>query len=361
MSDSFTIQSIQSYPFARQGRIFVAGPCSAESPEQLLQTALAIASTPLSILRAGIWKPRTRPGSFEGVGERGLGWLKEAGMAAKVPVATEVADSHQVELCLKAGIDILWVGARTTTNPFAVQAICDALQGVDIPVMVKNPMNADIELWLGALERLNKAGCSRMMAIHRGFATFRRGRLRNQPIWRIPVELRRRLPQLPILCDPSHISGDRELIAEIAQEAMDLLFDGLMIEVHNNPNVALSDANQQLTPAQYGVLMQQLRFRTPSVEDNGFAQQLQLLRGEIDTLDENVIALLARRMELVEEIGALKQSRNVASHQPERWKTMLDKRLVDGLQKGLAQPFVKQLFELVHEEALRRQELRAQS
>ena len=235
-----------SVPWSKWGipakaKLFIAGPCSVESEKQVMRTAITLSKYEVSALRGGIWKPRTRPGSFEGVGAKGLVWLKNAGRAAKLPVATEVANPRHVELCLKAGIDILWIGARTSTNPFNVQEIANALRGVDVPVMIKNPINPDIELWIGAIERIRSAGVKKIIAVHRGFSAYQKARYRNQPIWKIPIELKRQLPNVPLVCDPSHISGNRKYVFEIAQEAMDFLFDGLMIEVHPDPDQALCD------------------------------------------------------------------------------------------------------------------------
>src|SRR5271167_4332831 len=260
MAPETSINRLCEWDMHVRKKFLVAGPCSVESEEQILRTAVQLSAHDVTMIRGGIWKPRTRPGLFEGVGPRGLKWLKQAGRAAGLPVATEAAKPAHVEECLKAGIDALWIGARTTTSPFAVQEVADALRGVDIPVMIKNPMNPDIELWIGAIERINKSGITKIMAVHRGFSTYGEHLYRNQPIWRIPIELRRRLPYLPLICDPSHICGQRSYIMAVAQQAMDFLFDGLMIEVHCAPPTALSDARQQLTPPQYGRLINKLRY-----------------------------------------------------------------------------------------------------
>ena len=260
MAPETSINRLSEWDMHVRKKFLVAGPCSVESEEQMLRTAVQLSAYDVTVIRGGIWKPRTRPGSFEGIGMRGLKWLRQAGNAAGLPVATEAAKPTHVEECLKAGIDALWIGARTTTNPFAVQEIADALRGVDIPVMIKNPMNPDIELWIGAIERINKAGITKIMAVHRGFSTYGENLYRNQPIWRIPIELRRRLPHLPLICDPSHICGKQRYIMAVAQQAMDFLFDGLMIEVHCAPRSALSDPRQQMTPAQYGRLISKLRY-----------------------------------------------------------------------------------------------------
>jgi chorismate mutase len=332
-------------------KFLIAGPCSVESEKQMLQTAMQLSAHDVTLMRGGIWKPRTRPGSFEGVGLRGLKWLKKAGNAAGVPVATEAATPSHVEECLKAGIDALWVGARTTTSPFAVQEVADALKGVDIPVMIKNPMNPDLELWIGAIERINKAGVTRIMAIHRGFSTYGNNRFRNQPIWRIPIELRRRLPGLPLICDPSHICGKQSHIMAVAQQAMDFLFDGLMIEVHCTPGAALSDRAQQLTPAQYGRLIRKLHYVSSSSLTR-LPEAIKILRKEIDAIDTSLIALLANRMECVRRIGTWKRNQDISLFQPERWEHILRNRTQSGVRRQLSESFVRSLFEHIHEEAL---------
>lgn len=346
------IDRLSEWDLPMKDKVFVAGPCSVESEDQMLETAAQLAPHEVTILRGGIWKPRTRPGSFEGIGVQGLPWLKNAGNLLGVPVTTEVANPLHVEASLKAGIDILWIGARTTTDPFAVQEIADALQGVDIPVMIKNPMNPDLELWVGALERIAQAGITKIMAVHRGFSTYRENLYRNQPIWRIPIELRRRMPGLPLVCDPSHICGRRKNIRLVAQEAMDYLFDGLMIEVHCSPRTALSDAQQQLTPRQYADLLKKLQ--RPSSNDHAELAVgiLADLRKEIDAIDDDVIALLAKRMEVVAQIGAWKRHHNVSLFQPTRWDHVLHNRIQMGLRRHLPERFVRGLFEQIHEHAL---------
>jgi chorismate mutase len=261
MPNELMFETFSKWGFPIKHAFYIAGPCSAESEDQLMQTALALKGQGIIAMRGGIWKPRTRPGTFEGVGAVGLKWLKDAGNAANLPVTTEVAVPEHVEQCLKHGIDILWIGARTTSNPFAVQSLADALKGVDVPVLVKNPINPDIELWDGAVERLAQAGIKKLGVIHRGFSTYEKTVFRNQPIWRIPIEMRRRRPGIPMLCDPSHICGNTELLFSVAQNAMDLLFDGLMIEAHINPPAALSDAKQQVTPDEYHRLISKLKIK----------------------------------------------------------------------------------------------------
>ena len=338
--------------------LFIAGPCSVESPEQVMNTALELQNleVPFQILRGGIWKPRTRPNAFEGIGGKGLAWLKKAGEAVNKPVGTEVATPMHVELCLSHDIDVLWIGARTSANPFAVQAIADALKGVDIPVLVKNPVSPDISLWIGALERINNAGIKQLAAIHRGFSTLDSGQYRNQPTWSIPVELKRRVPGLPLICDPSHICGNKTLLQSVSQEAFDLLFNGLMVEVHNNPEVALSDKQQQLTPTAFKKLIEDLNFKTETTEDTDFLKHLTLLREDIDNIDNDIINMLAARMERVKEIGRYKQKCNVAVFQPERWNEILKSRMELGRDKNLSSAFIEKLYQLVHEESFNQQE-----
>ena len=347
-------RSGRDLPLSR--RIVIAGPCSVESEEQMLATARALANLRISALRGGIWKPRTRPGSFQGVGAPGLKWLKEAAAAIGVPAACEVAEPAHVDACLAHGIDILWIGARTSTNPFSVQALADRLRGVNVPVMVKNPINPDIELWLGAIERLLAAGVTRLSAVHRGFATGRRSAYRNDPVWRIPLELRRRMPELAILCDPSHLCGTREHVRAIAQEALDLLYDGLMVEVHPRPQDALSDGNQQLTPAALGELLGALRVKKASTRSRDYREHVALLRSEIDELDHRLIEVLGRRMAAVREIGGYKQKYNIAPFQPDRWRAIVENRTRAGAERNLPRDFVLGLYQRIHEEAIRQQE-----
>src|SRR5690349_13877933 len=277
--------------------IIISGPCSAETEEQTVATAKQIAATgKVHALRAGIWKPRTRPGQYEGAGTEGLKWLIAAKKETGLPVTTEVANAAHVEAALKAGVDILWVGARTTVNPFSVQEVADSLKGVDIPVMVKNPVNPDLELWIGALERLNKAGIKKLAAIHRGFSSFEKGPFRNAPMWDLAIELKTRIPELDIICDPSHIAGNRDLIALICQKALDLNMSGLMVESHINPDAAWSDAKQQVTPAVLGNIIEGLVARKPSTDNKTFKDTLAVLREQIDQLDDEIMQKLAKRM-----------------------------------------------------------------
>jgi chorismate mutase len=338
------------------GLLIVAGPCGAESPEQMMITAHGIARTgKVQILRAGIWKPRTRPGSFEGRGQEALSWLKEAGRQTGLLTAVEVANAHHTEAALKAGIDVLWIGARTTVNPFYVQEIANALKGTGIPVMVKNPVNPDVNLWIGALERIARAGSLKLVAVHRGFTDYRPSPYRNSPLWEVVVELKRLVNGLPVICDISHISGKRELLPSVAQRAIDLDMQGLMIETHCDPQQALSDADQQITPAQLDTLLSQLIIRRPVSSHPVYKATLEELRREIDRLDHELLQLLAARTRIVEQIGEYKRENNVTILQLERWKQILNDRIPSGACQGLEPEFVRQLYILIHNESLRLQ------
>jgi len=338
------------------GPLMIVGPCSAESEEQILRTAEAVVEycTP-GVLRAGIWKPRTRPGTFSGVGSRGLGWMKKAKEKTGMRIAVEVASPRHLEACLNAGIDIIWLGARTVSNPFSVQEISEALKGVDIPVLVKNPLNPDIDLWMGAIERVSNAGISKIAAVHRGFSPFEQTRYRNMPKWEIPIELRRRIKDIPVICDPSHISGDSRMVPELAQKAMDLNMDGLMVEVHYKPKEALSDSNQQLSPAEYCRMMNELEIRCSKPEDVGFINNLEELRNQVDSVDHQIIELLARRLEIVDLIGQYKARNNVAVLQMDRWLEILNTRLEQAGLAGLDDSFTERYLKLMHQESIRRQ------
>lgn len=338
-------------------KIFLsAGPCSAESQAQVLETAQALAGQGISFLRAGIWKPRTRPGSFEGVGLKGLAWMDHARTETGLKIGTEVAEPSHVEGCLEFGMDILWVGARTTTNPFSVQAIADALKGTDIPVLVKNPISADIGLWIGAIERLANAGITKLGAIHRGFSSPLEMRYRNAPNWKMPIELKRLMPEVPLICDPSHICGKADLISGVAQEAMDLLFDGLMVEVHPDPPRALSDAAQQLTPPQFLSMVGNLKLPHEQSNSAVFINRMSELREGVDDLDSQLLDLLGQRMEIVREMGTLKTEEQVSTLQPHRWEEILRDRIKKGSGLDLSEDFVLQLMQSIHEEAIRQQE-----
>jgi len=331
--------------------LIIAGPCSAETENQTMETAKSLSAIGVKIFRAGVWKPRTKPGSFEGVGTNGLKWLKRVKAETGMYVATEVATAKHVFEALKYGIDILWIGARTSANPFAMQEIADALEGIDIPVFVKNPINPDLDLWIGAIERIYNAGITKIAAIHRGFSTFDKKIYRNLPQWHIPIELHRKLPNLPILCDPSHIGGKRELVASIAQQAMDLNFAGLIIETHCNPTEAWSDASQQVTPEALKVILDNLIVR----EMTQTTENLVTLRKQIDELDNDLLELLARRMQISKEIGLYKKAQNMPILQAKRYEEILEKRIKQADEMGINGEFMKTILVAIHEESVRLQ------
>ena len=331
--------------------LLIAGPCSAETEEQVMNTARSLAANGVKIFRAGIWKPRTKPGGFEGVGTEGLRWLKEVKADTGMYTATEVANAKHVFEALKYGVDILWIGARTSANPFAMQEIADALEGVDIPVLVKNPVNPDLDLWIGALQRIYNAGIRRLGAIHRGFSSYDKKIYRNLPQWHIPIELHRQLPQLPILCDPSHIGGKRELIAPISQQAMDLNFDGLIIEAHCDPDKAWSDAAQQVTPDVLALIVGNLVIR----DTKQTTENLAILRKQIDEIDNDLLALLARRMRVSCEIGTYKKEHNMPILQEQRYEEILQKRVSQAVEMGMSEEFMKTVLVAIHEESVRHQ------
>jgi chorismate mutase len=334
--------------------ITLFGPCSAESELQVLETARLIAAKfPNNIFRAGVWKPRTRPGSFEGAGDPALQWLSTAGKETGMPVITEVATTQHVEACLKAGIDMLWIGARTTVNPFAVQEIADALRGSGVPVFVKNPINPDLSLWMGAIERLHKAGTDQVFAIHRGFHSFETDVYRYAPRWEIVIDLKTKMPDLKVICDASHISGDPALIPGVAQKALDLDLDGLMIETHINPSVALSDAKQQITPAVLSVLFEGLVFRKAEGDGSDFHRKLLELRSRVDSTDDLLLQALVTRMNLIKQIGEYKKDKQVTILQIRRWEEILTRQIAHGSSSGLDGSFIKKLYELIHEESIR--------
>jgi chorismate mutase len=322
----------------------------------MLATARGLVKCPhVKVFRAGIWKPRTRPNSFEGVGEAGLEWLAQAKAETGLLTTTEVANTEHVRLCLKHGVDILWVGARTTVSPFAVQEIADALHGTDVPVLVKNPINAEIGLWLGAIERLHDAGVHKLAAIHRGFSTYVEMQFRNDPKWQIPIELKRLLPDLPLICDPSHIGGSRQFIEPISQMAMDLGIHGLMIESHVDPDRALSDAKQQITPEELCRLLDRLRVRDTAITDRDVKRKMARLRAEINQIDAKIIQDLAERMKWVAEIGRLKQEHSIPVLQIDRWENLLEDHIAKAEKLGLDTDFIKALFELIHAQSIKRQ------
>ena len=335
--------------------IVISGPCSAESEEQLLATAKELKQLEqVKIFRAGIWKPRTRPNSFEGRGSDALQWLNQVKQETGLLTTVEVASPKHVEMCLRHNVDILWIGARTTSNPFSVQELASALQGMNVPVMVKNPINPDINLWIGALERINKAGISRLAAIHRGFYPFEKTIFRNIPKWEIPIELKSRFHNLPIICDPSHIAGKRKYIPETAQKALDLNMDGLMIESHVCPEEALSDADQQLTPADLDQMLRGLVCRFNSIDDSEI-DQLEKFRDQIDSVDSQMIELLAQRMKIVEEIGEYKHEKHMTILQLKRWEKVREKGIELGKDLGLSEKFITKLMRMIHKEAILKQ------
>jgi chorismate mutase len=343
--------------FFKTARPFIiAGPCSAETREQVMAVAEALAGMNVQLMRAGVWKPRTRPGAFEGNGAVALEWLREAKELYKIPVTIEVATPEHVEMALQNGVDVLWLGARTVVNPFQVQRLADALKGVDIPVMVKNPVSPDVDLWQGAIERMEKVGITQVAAIHRGFAGYAgAGGYRNQPNWPIPIELKRRKPELSIIGDPSHITGDRSRVAEVAQKVLDMHFDGLMIETHPDPANAWSDAAQQVTPAQLREILAGLVVREETTHDMSGQEQLEYLRQLMDTLDAEIVDLVARRMELSSKIGAVKKGCNMTVFQPARWSEIVETRGARGAMHGLSPAFITELYERIHHESIRLQ------
>lgn len=335
--------------------LFIAGPCSAESEAQVMQTAEALSKQDIDIFRAGIWKPRSRPNSFEGVGYKGLEWLARVKQEFGLRVTTEVATGKHVEEALKHGIDVLWIGARTTVNPFAVQDIADALKGVQIPVMVKNPVNPDLALWIGALERVYNAGIIDIAAIHRGFSSYEKTKYRNQPLWQIPIELKSKFKGLPLIVDPSHISGNRELLFPVSQKALDLGYDGIIIESHPDPDNALSDAEQQVTPSRLKEIMDKLQVRKKTYDDQELINRAEDLRFKIDEADKAIINALALRMELVEQIGQYKKQNNVQVLQISRWKEIFRSRADWAREVRLNPDFVAELYKLIHVESIRTQ------
>ena len=336
--------------------LIITGPCSAETEEQMLETAKNLKNNEIDFFRAGIWKPRTRPGGFEGVGEIGLNWLKKVKEVTGLKTATEVANRDHIKLALEYDVDLLWIGARTTVNPFIVQEIADELKGTDKIVLVKNPVNPDLALWIGALERLKMAGIEKLGAVHRGFSSYEKSKYRNIPEWQIPIELKNIFPNLPIICDPSHISGNRELIGEISQTALDLNFDGLMIESHCSPEKAWSDAQQQITPETLSEMLQKLVLRRENTEEIDFQIQLKTLRSQIDILDEQLLDLIRKRMEIADNIGKLKKQKNISVLQNKRWNEIIERMKILGKEKNLSKELILRIFKAIHQESIDRQE-----
>lgn len=356
MKQNLAIEPLNSWIDTGNEPLIIAGPCSAETEEQLLSTAHLLANTgKVNVLRAGIWKPRTRPGEFEGIGSIGLKWLARAKEETGLKTSTEVATAKHVEEALASGVDILWIGARSTANPFTVQEIADALQGVDIPVLVKNPVNPDLALWIGALERVNRAGIKKLGAIHRGFSSYEKTAFRNEPMWDLAIQLKTMLPELPIINDPSHICGNRELIPYVSQKAFDMDMQGLIVESHIDPSVAWTDAKQQLTPAALTQMLGQLTLRKPDSNDPIFEDKLSKLRQEIDTLDDRIIKILGDRMRIVEQIGLYKRENNVTILQVNRWDEIIQKRTNLAKALKLDQEFTVKFLELIHNESIRKQ------
>ena len=352
MTVNTAIAGLSEWGLPAAKMILISGPCSVESESQIEQTAAALAEHQVQILRGGIWKPRTRPGSFMGIGDGALPWLVNAAKNNHLKSAVEVANAKHVEAALKAGVDILWIGARSTVSPFVVQEIADALQGVDIPVMIKNPINPDLDLWIGAIERINHAGIHKIAAIHRGFSTYEKNIYRNVPNWNIPLELKRLIPNIPLFCDPSHICGSLDLIQHISQKALDLNFDGLMIESHVDPHHALSDKDQQLSPAALGAMLAQLIIRSSTSTDQVFIDNLKKLRNDIDKIDLEMLELVAARNKIIEAIGVYKKENNITIFQPERWAEIVDSRKQYGEEIKLSDELIMDLIKAIHREAI---------
>jgi chorismate mutase len=333
----------------------IAGPCSAETEDQLVETCLQLKELKVDAFRAGIWKPRTRPNNFEGNGIIALPWIQTVKKYTNLPFAVEVATPQHIEQALKYGVDILWIGARTTVNPFNVQDLADALKGIDVPVMIKNPVNPDLSLWLGAIERIYNAGITKIAAIHRGFSSLEESKYRNPPTWQIPLELKRMFPQIPLICDPSHITGRRDLIQSVSQKALDLNYDGLMIESHPTPDEAWSDAKQQITPARLGEILSQLQIRVATSTDTEFINQLEGLRKKIDEIDRELMEVLAARMAVVEQVGEYKKDNNITIFQLDRWNEVFRTRPQWAAKMGLSQDLIAEIYKLIHVESIRKQ------
>lgn len=336
--------------------LVIAGPCSAETEDQVLTIAKALKDTDVSYYRAGIWKPRTRPGNFEGVGALGLKWLQKVKAETGMKTATEVANKDHVKLALEHDIDLLWIGARSTVSPFIIQEIADELRGTDKIILVKNPVNPDLSLWLGAIERLYTADIKKLGVIHRGFSTYEKTKYRNIPEWQLAIELQQKFPDLPLICDPSHITGKRDMIFDVSQTALDLNYDGLMIETHNDPDNAWSDAEQQVTPTVLVQIMKDLKIRKETDSEEDYTKKLSTLRAQIDVIDNQLIDILGKRMKVAKDIGTLKKTKNVAVLQNNRWNEILGKMILEGEQRGLSEEFVLKMFKAIHQESINHQE-----
>lgn len=355
MQVQFDLEQLECKKDFAERPVIIAGPCSAESEDQVMQTALQLKELGVKVFRAGVWKPRTRPGSFEGMGSRALPWLRQVKRETGMKVAIEVAQPNHIFEAIKYDIDIFWIGARTTVNPIYIQELADAMRGLENPVFVKNPINPDINLWVGALERFNKAGVKRLAAVHRGFSYFGPSKFRNVPQWQIPIELKRRFPDLPLLTDPSHICGRRDLLFEVSQEAFDLNFDGLFIESHIDPDSALSDSKQQITPADLEKMLRKLVIRRPDVADDRIKQGLTHLRKQIDLLDDELMAVLEKRMQIAEEIGRFKKQNKITIFQQVRWSEIIGNRLTEAVEKKLSEEFIDKMFRAIHQESINKQ------
>ncbi|HEY8658263.1 MAG TPA: chorismate mutase [Hanamia sp.] len=336
--------------------IIISGPCSAETEEQVLETATRLAATgKVDMLRAGIWKPRTKPGMFEGIGTKALAWMANAKKATGLPITVEVATAKHVENALQFDVDMLWIGARTTVNPFSVQEVCDALRGVDVPVLIKNPINPDLELWCGGIERLQKVGVKDIGMIHRGFSNYGNTEFRNAPMWHLPIEMKRRFPEMLLICDPSHICGNRTGLQSISQKSIDLDFDGLMIESHIDPDHAWSDAKQQITPERLAELLDDLIWRFETSDEKEFITALATLREQINQIDDELLTLIGQRMKIADKIGAYKRENNITILQTHRWNEILAKAFVKGDLLGLSKDFITKYFDAVHLESISHQ------
>lgn len=354
-TDNKTMKQVTQEAWAKRPLI-IAGPCSAETEEQVLQTAQQLAQTgKIDIMRAGIWKPRTRPGSFEGIGTKGLPWLQQAKKITGIPVAVEVATAKQVEDALHFDVDVLWIGARTTVNPFSVQEVADALKGVDVPVLIKNPINPDLELWLGAVERVAKAGINQIGLIHRGFSSYGNTEFRNAPMWHLAIEMKRRFPEMMMINDPSHICGRRDILLDVMQKAIDLDYDGMIIESHIDPDNAWSDAKQQVTPARLAEMLSSITWRREDVDSEAYHAALEKLRQQINHLDDELMQILGQRMKVAEQIGTYKKNNNITILQTNRWNEILDRAFLKGDKLGLSKEFITRYFDAVHMESINHQ------